>query len=89
MKRDAFGICLSRDMLFNHLQSTFTHVRAYEEIATESNDDLRVLLAFPQMSGKDVLTTMQGSTNVRGSKKIRFGGPIISALLTISIKFKY
>ncbi|CAM2923183.1 hypothetical protein VIOR103205_08165 [Vibrio ordalii] len=61
MKRDAFGICLSRDMLFNHLQSTFTHVRAYEEIATESNDDLRVLLAFPQMSGKDVLTTMQGS----------------------------
>ncbi|NNN97947.1 hypothetical protein FKQ62_00415 [Vibrio sp. B1-2] len=70
MKRDAFGICLSRDMLFNHLQSTFTHVRAYEEIATESNDDLRVLLAFPQMSGKDVLTTMQGSTNVRGSKKL-------------------
>ena len=67
MKRDAFGICLSRDMLFNNLHSTFTHVRAYElktesnEDLTESNEDLRVLLAFPQMSGKDVLSTMQGS----------------------------
>ncbi|MDF9400357.1 hypothetical protein [Vibrio sp. 1180_3] len=60
MKRDAFGICLSRDMLFNNLHSTFTHVRAYE-LKTESNEDLRVLLAFPQMSGKDVLSTMQGS----------------------------
>ncbi|MDE1313751.1 hypothetical protein MEG05_05700 [Vibrio aestuarianus] len=60
MKRDAFGICLSRDMLFDNLHSTFTHVRAYE-LKTESNEDLRVLLAFPQMSGKDVLSTMQGS----------------------------
>lgn len=60
MKRDAFGICLSRDMLFDNMHSTFTHVRAYE-LKTESNEDLRVLLAFPQMSGKDVLSTMQGS----------------------------
>lgn len=60
MERDAFGICLSRDMLFENLHSTFTHVRAYE-LETEEDDQLRVLLAFPQMSGKDVLSTMQGT----------------------------
>ncbi len=60
MERDAFGICLSRDMLFKNLHSTFTHVRAYE-LETEEDDQLRVLLAFPQMSGKDVLSTMQGT----------------------------
>lgn len=60
MECDAFGICLSRDMLYENLQSTFTHVRAYE---LESDDDheLRVLLSFPQLSGKEVLTTMQGT----------------------------
>lgn len=60
MKKDALGICLSRDMLNEHLLSTFTHVRAYE-IETENTDHLRVRLAFPQMSGKDVLTTMRGT----------------------------
>ncbi|EKO3987591.1 hypothetical protein [Vibrio fluvialis] len=60
MERDAFGICLSHDMLFENLHSTFTHVRAYE-LETEDDDQLRVLLAFPQMSGKDVLITMQGT----------------------------
>ncbi|EPA8364986.1 hypothetical protein ACQ676_000469 [Vibrio fluvialis] len=60
MERDAFGICLSQDMLFENLHSTFTHVRAYE-LETEDDDQLRVLLAFPQMSGRDVLITMQGT----------------------------
>lgn len=60
MRRDAFGICLSKDMLCEHLHSTFTHVRAYE-IEPETHDEMRVLFAFPQMSGKDVLTTMQGT----------------------------
>ncbi|ENM3888979.1 hypothetical protein Q9F25_002105 [Vibrio cholerae] len=60
MRRDAFGICLSKDMLCEHLHSTFTHVRAYE-IEPETHDEMRVLFAFPQMSGKDVLTTMLGT----------------------------
>ena len=60
MERDAFGICLSHDMLLENLHSTFTHVRAYE-LETEDDDQLRVLLAFPQMSGRDVLITMQGT----------------------------
>jgi len=30
MKRDTLGICLSKDMLSDHLLSTFTRVRAYE-----------------------------------------------------------
>ena len=46
MKRDSFGICLTKAMLFKNLQSTFTHVRAYEKDAT-SPLDLKVLLAFP------------------------------------------
>lgn len=36
MKRDNFGICLTKTMLFKHLQSTFTHVRAYEKDGTSS-----------------------------------------------------
>ncbi|MDW1743427.1 hypothetical protein [Vibrio sp. Vb2531] len=60
MEKDVLGICLSRDMLNEHLLSTFTHVRAYE-LETEDHENLRVLLAFPQMSGKDVLTIMQGT----------------------------
>lgn len=47
MKRDSFGICLTKAMLFKNLQSTFTHVRAYEKDAT-SPLDLKVLLAFPK-----------------------------------------
>ncbi|NOH98957.1 hypothetical protein [Vibrio sp. 99-70-13A1] len=60
MKRDTFGICLTKAMLFNNLKATFTHVRAYEKDAT-SPLDLKVLLSFPQMSGQDLLQTMQGS----------------------------
>ncbi|MBW3696919.1 hypothetical protein EK599_14560 [Vibrio sp. T187] len=60
MERDAFGICLSKAMLFDNLHSTFTHVRAYEK-SEASTPDLKVLLAFPQMSGRDLLQTMQGS----------------------------
>ncbi|MGF1756218.1 hypothetical protein L4C33_21845 [Vibrio makurazakiensis] len=63
MERDSFGICLSKAMLFDNLQSTFTHVRAYEEGVSPS-PDLKVLLAFPQMSGKDLLQTMQGSRHL-------------------------
>ncbi|EEX41810.1 cation transport ATPase [Vibrio furnissii CIP 102972] len=51
---------MSHDMLFENLHGTFTHVRAYE-LESEDDDHLRVLLAFPQMSGKDVLVTMQGT----------------------------
>jgi len=63
MKRDTFGICLTKAMLFKNLQSTFTHVRAYEKNET-SPLDLKVLLAFPQMSGRDLLKTMQGSRHL-------------------------
>lgn len=63
MKRDSFGICLTKAMLFKNLQSTFTHVRAYEKDAS-SPLDLKVLLAFPQMSGRDLLQTMQGSRHL-------------------------
>ncbi|QIL86428.1 hypothetical protein G7083_11545 [Vibrio sp. HDW18] len=60
MKRDTLGICLSKDMLSDHLLSTFTRVRAYE-MESRAHDEMRVLFAFPQMLGKDLLTTMQGS----------------------------
>ncbi|MEZ8194768.1 MULTISPECIES: hypothetical protein [Vibrio] len=60
MQRDCFGICLTKAMLLNNVQATFTHVRAYEKSAS-SPSDLHVLLAFPQMSGRDLLNTMQGS----------------------------
>ncbi|MBF9000194.1 MULTISPECIES: hypothetical protein [Vibrio] len=59
MKRDDLGICLSRHMLVSHMQSTFTCVRAYE-VDSDAHDDVRVMMAFPQMSGKDVLLSMQG-----------------------------
>ena len=38
MKRDNFGICLTKAMLFKNLQSTFTHVRAYEKNETSPLD---------------------------------------------------
>lgn len=60
MRRDALGICLSKDLLGDHLHSTFTHVRAYE-VKPEADDGMRVLFAYPQMSGKEVLNTMQGN----------------------------
>ncbi|PMH44917.1 hypothetical protein BCU68_11455 [Vibrio sp. 10N.286.49.B3] len=60
MKRDYFGICITRAMLLENIKSTFTHVRAYEKNTLEPLD-LKVLLAFPQMSGHELLNTMQGS----------------------------
>ncbi|HCE3285106.1 hypothetical protein [Vibrio parahaemolyticus] len=60
MERDTFGICLNKAMLSEHMYSTFTHVRAYEKNGGNASD-LKVLLSFPQMSGKDLLNTMRGS----------------------------
>ncbi|EJZ9093274.1 hypothetical protein OIX85_003682, partial [Vibrio parahaemolyticus] len=58
--RDTFGICLNKAMLSENMYSTFTHVRAYEKNGGNASD-LKVLLSFPQMSGKDLLNTMRGS----------------------------
>ncbi|EOW3938639.1 hypothetical protein ACOW8D_001272 [Vibrio parahaemolyticus] len=60
MERDTFGICLNKAMLSENMYSTFTHVRAYEKNGGNASD-LKVLLSFPQMSGKDLLNTMHGS----------------------------
>ncbi|HAV1573923.1 TPA: hypothetical protein JG843_003419 [Vibrio parahaemolyticus] len=60
MERDTFGICLNKAMLSENMYSTFTHVRAYEKNGGNALD-LKVLLSFPQMSGKDLLNTMRGS----------------------------
>lgn len=60
MERDTFGICLNKAMLSENMYSTFTHVRAYEKSGV-SPFDLKVLLSFPQMSGKDLLNTIRGS----------------------------
>ncbi|EHK9127195.1 hypothetical protein HYO34_17670 [Vibrio parahaemolyticus] len=60
MERDTFGICLNKAMLSENIYSTFTHVRAYEKNGGNASD-LKVLLSFPQMSGKDLLNTMRGS----------------------------
>ncbi|EHV2827951.1 hypothetical protein CGI76_12470, partial [Vibrio parahaemolyticus] len=59
-ERDTFGICLNKAMLSENMYSTFTHVRAYEKNGGNASD-LKVLLSFPQMSGKDLLNTMRGS----------------------------
>ncbi len=61
MIRDEFGICLSGDMLKKNLRSTFTHVRAYEADSINQNlvDDVHVMLSYPQMTGKDVLSSQQ------------------------------
>lgn len=60
MERDNFGICLNKDLLSKNMSSTFTHVRAYEK-SDDNASELRVLLSFPQMSGKDLLDTMRDS----------------------------
>ncbi|WP_070971353.1 hypothetical protein [Vibrio sonorensis] len=57
MKRDVFGICLSKSMLSNNLKSTFTHVRAYE--MDKTHEGAVVKHAFPQLSGEEVLESMQ------------------------------
>ncbi|AIU66672.1 MULTISPECIES: hypothetical protein [Vibrio] len=59
MKRDMFGICLSKSMLSRNLSSTFTHVRAYEK--SDLDNDVKVMHAFPQLSGQELLTTIQSS----------------------------
>ncbi|WP_114767815.1 hypothetical protein [Vibrio rhodolitus] len=57
MKRDVYGICLSKNMLSKNLSSTFTHVRAYSK--AEVLEDACVRHAFPQMSGKDLLNSIK------------------------------
>lgn len=59
MVRDELGICLSQDMLSDNLDSTFTHVRAYSLEQNHIDEDVQVLLAFPQMRGKDVLHSVK------------------------------
>lgn len=59
MKRDVFGICLSQTVLSEHLATTFTHVRVYRK--HDVNQELKVVDAYPQMSGKELLTTMSGA----------------------------
>lgn len=59
MKRDMFGICLSKSMLSRNLSSTFTHVRAYEQ--STHDDEVKVRHAYPQLSGQELLTTIQSS----------------------------
>ncbi|MEZ8967945.1 cation transporter [Vibrio breoganii] len=62
MNKDSFGICINSAMLKKNERTTFTHVRAYQ--ATESELDLRVLLAIPQITGKDLLNTIQQSRDL-------------------------
>ncbi|MGD8109468.1 hypothetical protein ACQEXU_06160 [Vibrio sp. TRT 21S02] len=59
MQRDVLGICLSKSMLSSNLNSTFTHVRAYD--SPEILDDAQVLESYPQLSGKEVLKSMKHS----------------------------
>ncbi len=58
MKRDCFGICLNSSMLNEHLQTTFTHVRAYRHEAPRS-EDLMVQYTFSQISGQELLSAMK------------------------------
>ncbi|OBT09450.1 cation transporter [Vibrio sp. UCD-FRSSP16_10] len=59
MNKDSFGICITSAMLKKNERTTFTHVRAYQ--AGDSGLDLRVLLAIPQITGKELLNTIQHS----------------------------
>lgn len=56
MKRDVYGICLSKSLLSNNLSSTFTHVRAYQRDL--DGEDAKVMHAFPQLSGEELLNNM-------------------------------
>jgi len=60
MERDDLGICLSKTMLTRELHSTFTHVRAYEQ-GEACFEDMLVMFSFPQMTGKELLSTMQST----------------------------
>ncbi|CAM3049235.1 cation transporter [Vibrio rarus] len=62
MNKDSFGICITSAMLREHKQTTFTHVRAYQ--ASDCEMDLRVLLAIPQITGKELLNTIQHSRDL-------------------------
>ncbi|WP_284193249.1 hypothetical protein [Vibrio zhanjiangensis] len=62
MKRDMFGICVSKSMLSHNLSSTFTHVRAYEK--SKHNDKIKVMCSYPQLSGQELLTTIRSSRNL-------------------------
>ncbi len=57
MQKDTLGICLSKSMLSSNLSGTFTHVRAYAK--SQRNEDLEVMHAFPQLSGREVLDNME------------------------------
>jgi hypothetical protein len=61
MVRDELGICLSHELLSENLNSTFTHIRAYELQHVFNEDGAHVLLAIPQMQGRDVLHSMVGN----------------------------
>jgi hypothetical protein len=64
MVRDELGICLSHELLAQNMEATFTHIRAYAsaELCHDNvDDDAHVLLAFPQMQGKEVLHSMVGN----------------------------
>ncbi|MFB9134076.1 hypothetical protein M1D72_15055 [Vibrio sp. AK197] len=61
MKRDAFGICISPALLSRNLSSTFTHIRGYE---TREQQDTTVKLAFQQLSGEQLLNTVESNTEL-------------------------
>jgi ERCC4-related helicase len=61
MVRDELGICLSHELLSENLNATFTHVRAYESALALRSENAHVLLAIPQMQGRDVLHSMVGN----------------------------
>ena len=62
MKRDMFGICLSKSMLSHNLSSTFTHVRAYKK--SKYSDGVKVMCSYPQLSGEELLTTIKSSRSL-------------------------
>jgi len=64
MKRDVFGICLSKSMLSERLSDTFTHIRVYRGNAF--NKEMQLIDSYHQMSGKEVLSTMKCC----GAKKV-------------------
>ncbi|MGX9416364.1 hypothetical protein ACXJY6_12810 [Vibrio sp. RC27] len=61
MVRDELGICLSHELLSENLNATFTHIRAYEAEHSRHLDEAHVLLAIPQMQGREVLHSMVGN----------------------------
>lgn len=62
MKRDVYGICLSKSLLSNNLASTFTHVRAYQR--SDDGQDAKVMHAFPQLSGEELLNNMKSTKSL-------------------------